>query len=206
MRANSEKFCAVARYAVGSGRSRLGHNHTPAARMGRGWPGSGGGWRLLRRSGSSGGSSGGRSGRLGAMLAATWDNAGGDLGQCWRPAFWWPLGAAPAAGLVAAPAVGVCFRSGRGPATLAATWGGFGSFGGQLGAARGQLWRRLGQFGQFRRSGLAAAALAEFARKPPESCPGLIGFNPDLLDSTRVGSNKPGLNPISPGWLAVGVR
>ena len=81
------------------------------------------------------------------MLAATWGNAGGggavlaaggnagDLGQCWRPAFWRPLGAAPAAGLAAAPAVCVCFHSGR-PGALAAIWGGTGSFGG---AARGQL-------------------------------------------------------------------
>ncbi len=45
-------------------------------------------------------------------------------------------------------AVGVCFRSGRGPATLAATWGGFSSFGGQLGAARGGSGGGSGGYGR----------------------------------------------------------
>ncbi len=66
-----------ARYGVGSGRSRLGHNHTPAARMARG--------RVVA-GGCSGGSailavSWGGSGAAPAILAADWVDLGGSAGS-----------------------------------------------------------------------------------------------------------------------------
>ena len=65
---HSQMSCAVLKKratALLSGRSRLGHNHTPAAQLGRGR----GGWRLLRR------------------LRPFWRHLGaaqGRLGQFWR--------------------------------------------------------------------------------------------------------------------------